>query len=240
MGAAVSIVDFDRDGWPDLYVTNSGEGSQNRLYRNRGDGTFEDVAAALGVADLNRPETGVSMGAVWGDYDNDGYEDLFVYKWGRPELFHNDGGRGFTRVTDEAGAAGVGQHQHRRLARLRPRRQARSVRRAATSPRPSTCGTSTSTRMMPESFEYAKNGGRKYLFRNLGDGRFEEVSEQAGLVVTALGARCGRGRPARHRLSRPVHRQRLRRLGAVRQRGRQAFREIGKRRPASASRPRAA
>ena len=42
------------------------------------------------------------MGAVWGDYDNDGYEDLFLYKWGRPELFHNDGGRHFTRVTEAA------------------------------------------------------------------------------------------------------------------------------------------
>ena len=43
------------------------------------------------------------MGAVWGDYDNDGYEDLFLIKWGKPELFHNDHGRGFTRVTDAAG-----------------------------------------------------------------------------------------------------------------------------------------
>src|SRR5262245_33859084 len=76
MGAAVAVVDFDADGRPDLYVTNSREGSQNRLYRNRGDGTFEDVAAALGVADLNRPQTGVSMGAVFGDYDNDGFEDI--------------------------------------------------------------------------------------------------------------------------------------------------------------------
>ena len=58
------------------------------------------------------------------------------------------------------------------------------------------------TKMMPESFEYAKNGGRKYLYRNLGGGRFEEVSEKVGLVLAALGAR-GRGRrPARHRLSR--------------------------------------
>ena len=103
MGAAVSVVDFDRDGWQDLYVTNSGEGSLNRLYRNRSDGTFEDVAGALGVADVNQVGTGVSMGSVWGDYDNDGYEDLFLYKWGRPELFHNDGGRGFTRVTETAG-----------------------------------------------------------------------------------------------------------------------------------------
>ena len=103
MGAAVSVVDVDRDGRPDLYVTDSKEGSKNRLYRNRGDGTFEDVAGKLGIADLNHAETGVSMGAVWGDYDNDGYEDLFLYRWGRPELFHNDAGKGFTDVTATTG-----------------------------------------------------------------------------------------------------------------------------------------
>src|SRR5947209_15235267 len=54
MGASVSVVDFDRDGWPDLYVVNSGEGSRNALYRNNHDGTFEDVADKMGVADLNR------------------------------------------------------------------------------------------------------------------------------------------------------------------------------------------
>ena len=66
-----ALFDFDgtisyvRDGWQDFYVTNSGEGSRNRLYRNQGDGTFTDVAAEVGVADVNRPGTGVSMGAVW-------------------------------------------------------------------------------------------------------------------------------------------------------------------------------
>ena len=92
MGAAVSIVDFDKDGWPDIYVTNSGEGSRNALYRNQQDGTFRDVAAEVGLAEVNAPGTGVSMGAVWGDFDNDGFEDLLIYKWGKPELFHNDGG----------------------------------------------------------------------------------------------------------------------------------------------------
>src|SRR4051794_37965012 len=87
MGAGVSVCDYDRDGWPDLYATNSAEGSRNRLYRNLGDGSFRDVAEALGVADVNGAGTGVSMGSVWGDYDNDGYEDLFLTRWGRPELF---------------------------------------------------------------------------------------------------------------------------------------------------------
>ncbi|MDQ1410201.1 MAG: enediyne biosynthesis protein, partial [Acidobacteriaceae bacterium] len=75
MGASVSIVDFDRDGWSDIYVTNSAEGSHNALYLNQHDGTFKDVALEMGIADVNQPGTGVSMAAVWGDYDNDGYED---------------------------------------------------------------------------------------------------------------------------------------------------------------------
>ncbi len=53
MGAAVSIVDFDHDGWADIYVTNSGEGSHNALYRNLGNGMFRDVAAEVGLADVN-------------------------------------------------------------------------------------------------------------------------------------------------------------------------------------------
>src|SRR5258708_1566652 len=81
MGASVSIVDFDRDGWPDIYVTNSAIGSKNALYRNMRDGTFKDVGGDLGVADVNREGTGVSTGAGWGDYDNVGYEDLFLIKW---------------------------------------------------------------------------------------------------------------------------------------------------------------
>src|SRR5260370_11016329 len=103
MGAAVAVADFDRDGWQDFYVTNSAEGSLNHLYRNQGDGTFKDVAVEMGVADVNRAGTGVSMGAVWGDYDNDGYEDLFLYKYGRPELFHNEKGKGFVPVGERAG-----------------------------------------------------------------------------------------------------------------------------------------
>jgi hypothetical protein len=180
MGAAVSITDFDHDGFPDVYVTNSGEGSKNALYRNLGNGKFEDVAAQVGLADVNLPGGGVSMGAVWGDYDNDGYEDLFLYKWGKPELYHNDGGKHFTAVSETAGLPAwvnantavwfdydgdgkvdlfVGGYydEHIDLWHLKD------------------------TKIMPLSFEYAQNGGRKYLFHNLGNGRFEEVSEKMGI-----------------------------------------------------------
>jgi hypothetical protein len=180
MGASVSIVDFDRDGWPDLYATNSAIGSQNHLYRNMHDGTFQDVAPQMGLADVNQAGTGVSMGAVWGDYDNDGYEDLFLIKWGKPELFHNDQGHSFTRVSAAAGLPPwinantavwfdydgdglldlfVGGYYSEKLDLWHL----------------------DNTRMMPESFEYAKNGGRKFLFHNLGNGKFEEVSEKAGI-----------------------------------------------------------
>jgi hypothetical protein len=181
MGAAVSIVDVDRDGWQDLYVTNSGEGSHNRLYRNLGDGTFQDIAAVMGVAEVNHASTGVSMGAVWGDYDNDGYEDLFLYKWGRPELFRNEQGRRFLRVTADAGLPGwinantalwLDYDRDGWLDLFIGGYYAEQVN----------LWQLTTTRMMPESFEYAQNGGRKYLLRNRRDGSFEDVTEQLGIT----------------------------------------------------------
>jgi enediyne biosynthesis protein E4 len=180
LGASVSIVDYDRDGWPDIYVLDSREGGKNALYHNLRDGTFKDVAPELGIADVNRTGSGVSTSAVWGDYDNDGYEDLLLIKWGRPELYHNDEGRGFTRVTEQAGLPPwinantaiwldfdgdglldlfIGGYYSEEVDLWHL----------------------TTTKIMPESFEYARNGGRKYLFRNLGNGRFEEVSEKLGI-----------------------------------------------------------
>ena len=180
MGAGASVVDFDRDGWQDIYLTNSGEGSKNCLYRNLSDGSFKDVGQELGIADVNQAGTGVSMGAVWGDYDNDGFEDLFLYKWGRPEMFHNDGGRQFTRVSDQAGLPSwvnantaiwfdydgdglldlfIGGYYSEDVDLWHLK----------------------TTKIMPESFEYAQNGGRKYLYHNLGNGKFEEVSSKLGI-----------------------------------------------------------
>ena len=180
MGAAVSIVDYDRDGWPDIYVTNSAIGSKNHLYHNNHDGTFTDTAEQMGVADLNQEGTGVCMGAVWGDYDNDGYEDLLVYKWGRPELFHNEAGKRFKRVTETAGlpkwadinsAIWVDVDNDGHLDLLLCGYYPESVDLFHLK----------NTHMMPDSFEYASNGGRKYLLRNRGDGTFEDATTRMGL-----------------------------------------------------------
>jgi hypothetical protein len=180
MGAAVSIVDFDRDGWEDIYVVNSKQGSRNALYRNLGNGTFRDVAAEVGLADVNLPGTGVSTGAVWGDYDNDGYEDVFLYKWGKPELFHNDGGKHFTRVTEKAGlppwvnANTAVWFDYDNDGKL-------DLFLGGYYPENVDLWHLKTTKIMPNSFEYADNGGRKYLFHNLGNGRFEEVSAKLGI-----------------------------------------------------------
>jgi hypothetical protein len=181
MGAAVAVADFDRDGWQDFYVTNSGEGTLNRLYRNQGDGTFADVAAQMGVADVNRLDTGVSMGAVWGDYDNDGWDDLFLYRYGRPELFHNEQGRRFVVVSERAGlprwvnansATWLDYDSDGRLDLFLAGYWADDINlwKLAT------------TKIMPESFEYATNGGRKYLLHNRGDGTFEDRAAALGIT----------------------------------------------------------
>jgi len=200
-GASVAVADFDRDGWQDFYVTNSREQSLNHLYRNKGDGTFEDVAAALGVADVNQRDAGVSMGAVWGDYDNDGYDDLLLYRYGRPELFHNEQGRRFVSTGAHAGLpAHVNANSATWLDYDRDGRLDLFI--AGYWREDIDLWALPDTRVMPESFEYANNGGRKYLLRNRGDGTFEDRTEAAGIrsrrwtLAVAAADLLGTGYPA--------------------------------------------
>ena len=183
LGASVSVADVNNDGWPDLYFTNSRFGFPNALYRNRGDGTFEDVAGAAGVADVNRPGEGVSMGAVWGDYDNDGLEDLLIYKWGYLQLFHNLGNLHFEDVTAAAGlrhwmnSNGAVWFDYDRdgLLDLYVTGYFRSD---------VDFWHLQTTRIMENSFEFAANGGKNRLFHNLGGGRFEDVTDRMGVGST--------------------------------------------------------
>jgi enediyne biosynthesis protein E4 len=114
-GSGVAILDYDGDGFMDIYLVNAGPldgvtnhepGTQrepNRLFRNRGDGTFEDVTDRAGVAGH-----GYGIAAVAGDFDNDGWPDLYVANVGRNVLYRNRGDGTFEDVTDRAGVGDVG------------------------------------------------------------------------------------------------------------------------------------
>jgi hypothetical protein len=119
MGAGVALFDYDNDGRLDIFVVNgapladptpkgtipqkTGPEYWNRLYHQKPDGTFEDVTAKAGLQGA-----GYGMGVAVGDYDNDGYEDLYVTAYGGNRLYHNNGDGTFTDVTGNAGVGGSG------------------------------------------------------------------------------------------------------------------------------------
>lgn len=110
-GAGCAFFDYDNDGWMDIYLVNSGRCDffnpqpplRNALYRNNRDGTFTDVTDKAGIG-----AGGYGMGVAAGDYDNDGFTDLYVTQYGRSILYHNNGDGTFTDVTEKAGVAAPG------------------------------------------------------------------------------------------------------------------------------------
>ena len=106
-GSGIAFFDYDHDGWLDIYLTNGmrleetyapGQGPTSHLFKNNRDGTFTDVTERSGLA-----RTGWGVGVSVGDYDNDGWDDLFCTTWGHNILFHNNGDGTFTDVTKKAG-----------------------------------------------------------------------------------------------------------------------------------------
>jgi hypothetical protein len=140
------------------------------------------------------------MGAVWGDYDNDGFEDLLLYRYGRPELYRNRDGQSFEAVTDRANLPHwVNANAATWLDFDRDGRLDLFI--AGYFDERIDLWHLHTTRIMPESFEYANNGGRKYLLRNRGDGSFEDVTERMGIgsrrwtLAVAAGDLRGTGYP---------------------------------------------
>ena len=105
-GCGVAFLDYNNDGWQDLFFVNgyrlegfsSGEKPSNHFYRNNGDSTFTDVTEKAGLV-----RSGWGQGVCVGDYNNDGWEDLFVTYWGQNALYHNKGDGTFSEITEKAG-----------------------------------------------------------------------------------------------------------------------------------------
>src|ERR1051325_4326170 len=111
MGCGAAFLDYDNDGWLDILLLTgrrldaTPEGATIRLYRNNRDGTFADVTAKSGLG-----RSVWAAGVTVGDYDNDGFDDLFITCWGQNLLFHNNGDGTFSDVTEKAGLLREGNH----------------------------------------------------------------------------------------------------------------------------------
>ncbi len=196
-GCGVAFFDYDQDGWLDIFFVNGSrfeskfpEGSpSNRLYKNNRDGTFTDVTEKAGLV-----RSGWGQGVCIGDYDNDGWNDLFVSYWGSNALYRNNGNGTFTDVSAKAGVTTSGgriprwntgcafvDYDRDGWLDLFVANYIDFDIRKAPVPESGTC--------LYKGLKVACGppglpGGKNILFRNNGDGTFTDVSKQAGILNT--------------------------------------------------------
>jgi enediyne biosynthesis protein E4 len=195
MPGGVALLDYNRDGLLDIFLVNAGRIPSingkldffsrrdpkywNRLYRQNPDGTFTDVTEQAGLA--NAGDTNYGMGVAVGDYDNDGYPDLYVTNYGKNILYHNNGDGTFTDVTEKAGVAAGGwsvsagffdYDNDGKLDLFVVRYLDWSMQNSKT------CGAQMPTYCPPGEFPPVSNR----LFHNRGDGTFEDVSQKSGIA----------------------------------------------------------
>ena len=192
-GSGVAIIDYDHDGWPDIYLVNgdtldrSNEHPSGHLYHNNRDGTFRDVTLKAGLT-----ASGWGQGACVGDYDNDGFDDLYITYYGSNRLYHNEHNGTFKEVAATAGVAGSGAEWGSGCAFVDYDRDGKLDLVVAnyvhfdvkTSPKPGEgqrciwkgvpvmCG--------PRGLDSTPN----VLYHNLGGGRFENASKNSGIEKT--------------------------------------------------------
>jgi len=190
-GAGCAFLDYDNDGWMDIYLVNSGPCDfwtpptplRNALYRNNRDGTFTDVTEKAGVSG-----GGYGMGVAVGDYNGDGFPDLYVTQYGRSILYRNNGDGTFTDVTEKAGVAAAGWassavwFDYDNDGRLdlfvcRFVNFTKQIHHVCSAPNnPELKG--MNEYCYPRIFDPMPN----WLFHNNGDGTFTDVSQQMGIA----------------------------------------------------------
>src|SRR5882762_5321397 len=194
-GTGVAIFDYDNDGWPDIFVVNgtklealpTSRAPTSHLYHNNHDGTFTDVTEKAGLT-----HTGWGQGVCVGDYDNDGFEDLYVTYYGKNVLYHNNGNGTFTDVSERAHVAGGGKAWGTGCAFVDYDRDGKldlmvanyvdfdSATALAPGERPSCMWKGVPVMCGPRGLPWAKN----ILYHNLGNGVFEDVTTKAKIDQT--------------------------------------------------------
>jgi hypothetical protein len=195
-GSGVAILDYDHDGWPDIFLVNGTSlagapqekpAPTSHLYRNNHDGTFTDVTGPAGLT-----ATGWGQGACVGDYDNDGYDDLYVTAYGTNRLYHNERNGTFREVAAEAGVAGTGKEWGTGCAFVDYDRDGKldlivanyvhfNLEKTPIPGQDGGCMWKGSPVMCgPRGLESAPN----LLFHNVGHGRFSDVSANSGITKT--------------------------------------------------------
>ena len=196
VGCGCAFIDYDNDGWLDIFVLSGTRladvppGATNRLYKNNRDGTFSDVTEKAGLQ-----RTGWAGSVCIGDYNNDGFDDLFVTYWGQNVLYRNNGDGTFTDVTKEAGllndpklwGAGCSFLDYDRDGNLDLFISNYIQFDFAGAPKP---GQNLNCNWKGIPVNCGPRGlpmGRHWLFHNNGDGTFQDVSVKAGILPTIKG-----------------------------------------------------
>jgi len=191
-GCGAAFYDYDNDGWLDIFLVNGwrlegfpkGQEPTSHLFKNNRDGTFTDVTAKAGLV-----HSGWGQGVCIGDYDNDGFEDLFVTYFGKNVLYHNNGDGTFTDVSEKAGVAGSGKRWNTGCAFVDYDRDGHLDLFVAnyidldlaTAPVPES-GPCLYKGVMVACGPPGLTGGKNILYHNNGDGTFTDVSEPSGIL----------------------------------------------------------
>jgi enediyne biosynthesis protein E4 len=191
-GCGVAFYDYDNDGWLDIFLVNgsrlegfpAGKEPTSHLFKNNRDGTFTDVTLKAGLA-----RSGWGQGVCIGDYDNDGFDDLFVTYYGKNVLYHNNGDGTFTDVSEKAGVAGKKTRWGTGCAFVDYDRDGHLDLFVAnyidldlaTAPVPES-GPCLYKAVMVACGPPGLTGGKNILYHNNGDGTFTDVSESAGIL----------------------------------------------------------
>ena len=191
-GCGVAFYDYDNDGWLDIFLVNGsrlegfppGREPTSHLFKNNRDGTFTDVTVKAGLA-----HSGWGQGVCIGDYDNDGFDDLFVTYYGKNVLYHNNGDGTFTDVSEKAGVAGKKTRWGTGCAFVDYDRDGHLDLFVAnyidldlaTAPVPES-GPCLYKAVMVACGPPGLSGGKNILYHNNGDGTFTDLSESAGIL----------------------------------------------------------